>query len=255
MTFALKPIIIFLIIIIVTSNFQIVFAEVFFPATGFRAKGAPTYCINTPSAENVSDKKTEWANLARDAVLEWESKLKAAESKSKENWDMNAKIILTGESTPSDCDIDIYFEDKFSVLTTFVGLFEWPPGKITIYYLQAKICNFIFTCYDDNTFVSDNIIYTTTAHELGHSLGLDHYISDDDDVNKKWRTGNNSPPSVMIPAIHSNPSLQKITNLDVQKIRAIYGTGYRGNIAADELSKEGFNTVTLEGGYPSWNQS
>jgi len=30
------------------------------------------------------------------------------------------------------------------------------------------------------------------------------------------------------------------------------GTGYRGNIAADELNKEGFNAVTLDGGYPSW---
>ena len=29
----------------------------------------------------------------------------------------------------------------------------------------------------------------------------------------------------------------------------------RGNIAADELIKEGFNSVTLEGGYSSWAQS
>ena len=223
-TFPLRLIVFFLIVVILSSNFQIVFAEVFFPATGFRAKGAPTYCIYTPSAENVSDKKTKWANLARDAVLEWESKLKAAESTSKENWDMNAKIIPTGGSTPSDCDIDIYFKDKFSVLEIILGLFEWPPGEITIYYLKAKICNVIFTCYDDNTFISDDTIYTITAHELGHSLGLDHYVSDDDDVNNKWRTGDNSSPSVMIPAIHSNPSLQKITNLDTQKVRAIYGT-------------------------------
>ena len=40
-----------------------------------------------------------------------------------------------------------------------------------------------------------------------------------------------------------------------KKICTYCGTGYRGNIAADELTKEGFDAVTLEGGYPSWNQS
>ncbi|MFQ5496528.1 MAG: rhodanese-like domain-containing protein [Nitrosopumilus sp.] len=39
-----------------------------------------------------------------------------------------------------------------------------------------------------------------------------------------------------------------------KKICTYCGTGYRGNIAADELIKEGFNAVTLEGGYPSWFQ-
>jgi len=31
-------------------------------------------------------------------------------------------------------------------------------------------------------------------------------------------------------------------------------SGYRGNIAADELKKAGFNAITLDGGFPSWNQ-
>jgi rhodanese-related sulfurtransferase len=46
-----------------------------------------------------------------------------------------------------------------------------------------------------------------------------------------------------------------IEDLRDKKICTYCGTGYRGNIAADELVKEGFNAVTLEGGYPSWNQS
>ncbi len=39
-----------------------------------------------------------------------------------------------------------------------------------------------------------------------------------------------------------------------KKICTYCGTGYRGNIAADELNKEGFDAVTLDGGYPSWLQ-
>jgi rhodanese-related sulfurtransferase len=52
-----------------------------------------------------------------------------------------------------------------------------------------------------------------------------------------------------------NAKKKQIENLKEKKICTYCGTGYRGNIAADELIKEGFNAVTLEGGYPSWNQS
>ncbi|MGY5151642.1 MAG: rhodanese-like domain-containing protein [Candidatus Nitrosopumilus sp. bin_6a] len=52
-----------------------------------------------------------------------------------------------------------------------------------------------------------------------------------------------------------NAKKKQIEDLKDKKICTYCGTGYRGNIAADELVKEGFNAVTLEGGYPSWNQS
>ena len=52
-----------------------------------------------------------------------------------------------------------------------------------------------------------------------------------------------------------NAKKKQIENLRGKKICTYCGTGYRGNIAADELNKEGFNAVTLDGGYPSWNQA
>ena len=52
-----------------------------------------------------------------------------------------------------------------------------------------------------------------------------------------------------------NAKKRQIEDLKIKKICTYCGTGYRGNIAADELIKEGFDAVTLEGGYPSWNQS
>ncbi len=51
-----------------------------------------------------------------------------------------------------------------------------------------------------------------------------------------------------------NAKIKLIDNLKDKKICTYCGTGYRGNIAADELVKEGFDAVTLEGGYSSWNQ-
>jgi len=41
-------------------------------------------------------------------------------------------------------------------------------------------------------------------------------------------------------------------NLKGRKICTYCSGGYRGNIAADELQKEGFDTVTIEGGYSAW---
>jgi rhodanese-related sulfurtransferase len=52
-----------------------------------------------------------------------------------------------------------------------------------------------------------------------------------------------------------NAKKKHIDDMRGKKICTYCGTGYRGNIAADELAKEGFNTVTLDGGYSAWNQS
>ena len=91
--------------------------------------------------------------------------------------------------------------------------------------MQPKLCNSFQTCYDDETLKTDEVIFAIIIHEVGHSLGLDHYVSDDNDVNKKWQTDTKSPPSVMIPTIPRIANLLQITDIDVQKVREVYGTG------------------------------
>ncbi|MDB9721940.1 rhodanese-like domain-containing protein [Nitrosopumilus sp.] len=49
-----------------------------------------------------------------------------------------------------------------------------------------------------------------------------------------------------------NAKKKQIDDMKAKKICTYCGTGYRGNIAADELNKEGFNAVTLDGGYSNW---
>jgi len=162
---------------------------------------------------------------ATGAILEWEAKLKAAESENKAVWEITTKIIPEGESASSTCDIEITFEDKPPILLgPIVGVFSWPPGEIIIYYLQLVLCSLIIPCYDDETLIPNDQISVIVLHEVGHSFGLDHYISDDNEITKSWSIGNKSPPSVMIPTIHKTPSLVKITDVDTQKIRSIYGS-------------------------------
>ncbi len=49
-----------------------------------------------------------------------------------------------------------------------------------------------------------------------------------------------------------NAKKKQIEEMRDKKICTYCGTGYRGNIAADELIKAGFNAITLDGGYASW---
>lgn len=49
-----------------------------------------------------------------------------------------------------------------------------------------------------------------------------------------------------------NAKKKQIEDMRDKKICTYCSSGYRGNIAADELTKEGFYAITLDGGYSSW---
>jgi len=217
----LKKILFFALSIIVLSGiFQPIYAEIFYPTTNVRLKGPSTYCISTDVDEISTETSSKWVNLVKEAVENWEFNLKKTEEKNDEIWTMSIKEFSNSEK---GCDIEIEFQDKPELSDTVAGYFSWPPGKIVIYYLQPKMCNSIIPCYDDKTPKPDDAIYAIALHEIGHSLGLDHYVSDDNDLNKKWQFGNETPPSVMIPTIPRIPDLLKITDLDIHKVREIYG--------------------------------
>ena len=45
----------------------------------------------------------------------------------------------------------------------------------------------------------------------------------------------------------------KIDDLKSKKICTYCASGYRGNIASDELNKAGFSAVNLDGGFMAWS--
>ena len=65
--------------VVISSNFQAVSAEIFFPSTNVRLDGPSEYCIISPKDELVENKKTEWIRLTENAVLDWEENLKNKE--------------------------------------------------------------------------------------------------------------------------------------------------------------------------------
>jgi len=68
------------------------------------------------------------------------------------------------------------------------------------------------------------VVYNTIVHEIGHSLGLGHYVSDDNQLNNKWASGSEPSPSVMIPTSKIDPKSKLITGIDVLKVFEIYGS-------------------------------
>ncbi len=83
---------------------------------------------------------------------------------------------------------------------------------------------------------------------------LDQYVVIDvreaDEVeNGKIENSQNMPLGLLI----RNAKKGKIEELKQEKVCVYCASGYRGNIAADELGKAGFSAVNLDGGYATWS--
>ena len=72
----------------------------------------------------------------------------------------------------------------------------------------------------------------------------------DEVVNGAIENSQNMPLGLAI----RNAKKGQIDDLKDKKICVYCASGYRGNIAADELVKAGFSAVNLEGGYMAWTQ-
>ena len=83
---------------------------------------------------------------------------------------------------------------------------------------------------------------------------LDQYVIIDvrepDEVeNGKIENSQNMPLGLLI----RNVKKSQIEDLKQKKVCVYCASGYRGNIAADELVKAGFSAVNLDGGYATWS--
>ena len=96
-----------------------------------------------------------------------------------------------------------------------------------------------------------NIMSKITKNELKDNIN-DYVIIDvreaDEFENGKIENSQNMPLGLVIRNIKQG----KIDNLKDKKICTYCASGYRGNIASDELTNAGFNAVNLEGGFMAW---
>ena len=205
--------------IIISIGFPYAYAlDYTYPTINQRLTEIPTYC----AVESISDKidqfeMNEMISQSELAVYMWKTQLQESDSTNKEFWDMKFKKIGKNESVNDECTITILFRDdpefSGSLLSKTLGAFM--RNSIFIYYENQQLV------YGDKWM--DGIL-KTTLHEMGHTFGLGHYTTDDNDYNRKIATRDDSPPSIMFAPAHVNPDLRKITELDVQMVRSIYGS-------------------------------
>ncbi|MFM8658535.1 MAG: hypothetical protein ACKOCQ_01170, partial [Candidatus Nitrosotenuis sp.] len=144
--------------------------EVTYPVNDYRLKNPPTYCIEKPYDSNDSDVLVP---LAVSALENWQDNLQDAESDNPQYWKIDSKIIPTG-GTKSGCDVTIYFvagtQEQNDDFTRTVGTMFYYRDEMEIYYSDIDLPK----------------VFNVILHEIGHSLGLSHYVADDNEVNRKF---------------------------------------------------------------------
>jgi len=198
------------VLFVFSTTMEIAFAEVTYPSTSQRLHDAPTYCIISPT-DATTAQKTNLEKLAIRSVSTWADKLQGFEEDDPLIWEMKSKVISAEDST-AGCDITINFEKKVSQKGKRSGF-----TILGIFYHSSQS---IYISFQDMTLEK---VFNILIHEIGHSIGLGHYVSDDNDENKKWYSGDFISPSIMIPTTNSDPSKMSIMDVDIFKVRSIYG--------------------------------
>lgn len=228
--------------------------------------GTPSFCAKEPPADpNIPESLIPILMKRTKSSLDaWIGPLKSS-GKRDSNWDVNYYTIPRDQQEKYDytkCDVVISFlksPPKGQNNVEILGIHYFKDGKnyIEIYYQGYGICEtrtdvatYWYSCQQD----SPKLIVAMEAilrHELGHSMGLGHYVSDE----VLYHFGSGHPSSIMVPildVINSpthvpiDPELLEIMPVDLDKIRQIYGNGGWGNQKKSELITQQSETKTIQ---------
>jgi len=219
-----------IIFVLILGSFSNAYAEITYSSINHRVDGPPAYCYVEPTnLEITSIQKEQWANEVKRSVKEWNDKLQVSELINKQLWEM--KYLGSGKEPLPNCEYPIYWKswsDDSESWFRVSGVFFWTSvaAFINIYFLGWSYCevgNESVQCFDWSKIRTGPQKGGTLMHEIGHSIGLDHYFSDNPDVTASW-SQLSILPSVMISGISSHADVKQVTNVDIQKVRSIYGS-------------------------------
>jgi len=250
----------------------------------FRLKYTPTIC-------EVEPNDTRFANLAQTVITtthlgvqNWITQLNNGSGKNS-TWKMNEIIMPPSYQINLDpaCNIAIVYESQeldncgqtyngvyFACGGIFNGITIPNPKTNTalvfIPYLMpvyGKKCeyekngiNYDLICRSQNVIESKARLLKAVQHELGHALGLGHFIATSQDEAGRWTAGTEPVPSIMVSGQEGGIEYATVTSQDANAIRSIYGTnGFADINTTSAQSMQNLDSLRLqtnEGQIPSW---
>jgi len=186
--------------------------EIIYPELDYKHDSIPNYCIVRPNDPELNDGQKDWmVKMGEDALSEWESTLVSSLG-GIGKWQLQNTVIKdVQKSSFFNCDWTISFQPEIPswfVFGVVMGYADMENKEIVIRYEK----------------INQEEFHDILLHEIGHSLGLGHFTTEDSSLMYQWRTSE-TPPSIMIPNIHINPGMTYITDVDINKIKSIYGNG------------------------------
>lgn len=211
--------------IVILSTTPPIFADTY-ETTSIRFDNLPTMCIINPDT-SYTDKSLIYETVSFLAIHQWEKQLKLTSPFN--NWDVTVNSFPHTNDVMSyfdSCDVVINFKysnpDKVTVGKTEIDSIS-NIALITIYMYQPSLEYTQGISNDDTLYeLQTKDIHNAVLHELGHSMGLGHYI-----FNEQIPIEKKISHTVMNPEFETfgNNTLH-ITPIDIQKLIKLYPNGF-----------------------------
>lgn len=250
----------------------------------FILKSTPTICEMEPNDTRFPNLAQSVITTTHQGIQNWETLLNNG-SKKNSSWNIDEIIVPPSDQINLDpsCNITIVYESQeldycgqtyngvdFSCGQIFNGKsilnsqtstsLVFIPYLMPIYGQQCEYekngTRYNSICRSQQEIESQPRLLKAIQHEIGHSLGLGHFIADSQDEVNRWVAGTQHVPSIMVSGEEGALEYAKVTPLDASQIRSIYGSsGFNQTSVNSNENLKNFDTLRLqktESHIPPW---